>query len=277
MAYRRFLLVLAAAVCLATAALLVASQQHSLSDEPKLTGEQKKDFLLNAKIIESHTIGKGVTHPSRLTLSDGTITHDAAFQPVDEQKNIMHFATGRSEINFRDSYHFNIAAYELAKLLGMGDVMPVTVERKWNGQHGSLSWWIPWKWDEAMRRQQNLHPPDVDAWNKQMYKIRVFDELVYDTDPNLTNVVITEDWKIWRIDFTRAFRSFTDLQNPKDLERCDRQLLEKLRQLTYDDVMEKTKPQLTKSEVKALMARRDKIVALFEKLVAQKGENEVLY
>ena len=39
-----------------------------------------------------------------------------------------------------------------------------------------------------------------------MYKVRVFDVLVYDTDANLTNVLIGEDWKIWRVDFTRAFR-----------------------------------------------------------------------
>jgi hypothetical protein len=248
-----------------------------LSDEPKLTEEQKEAFLLNAKIVDSHRIGKGITQPWRLTLSDGTITHDAAFQPVDEQKNVMEFASGGSELNFRDTYHFNIAAYELAKLLGMDDMMPVTVEREWNGQRGSLSWWIPWKWDEGMRIKAGLKPPDVDAWNKQMYKVRVFDELIYDTDPNLGNVLIAEDWKIWRIDFTRAFRQNHDLRDAKNLVQCDRQLLGKLRQLSYDEVMAKTKPHLTKMEVKALMARRDKIVAYFEKLVAQKGENEVLY
>jgi hypothetical protein len=107
--------------------------------------------------------------------------------------------------------------------------------------------------------------------------VRVFDELVYDTDPNLTNVLITADWKIWRVDFSRAFRLQHDLRDPKDLVMCDRQLLEKLRQLDGDTVLEKTKPHLNKSEVKAVMARRDKIVANFQKLVAQKGEGAVLY
>jgi hypothetical protein len=59
--------------------------------------------------------------------------------------------------------------------------------------------------------------------------------------------------------------------------QCDRQLLEKLRQLSYDEVLDKTKPHLSKSEVKAVIARRDKIVAHFEKLIAQKGEGAVLY
>ena len=95
--------------------------------------------------------------------------------------------------------------------------------------------------------------------------------------PNLTNVLIGEDWKIWRIDFTRAFRTFKDLRNPGDLVRCDRQLFEKLKTLDANQLAEKTKHYLTKDEVKAVMARRDKIVAQFQKLIAEKGENEVLY
>jgi hypothetical protein len=96
-------------------------------------------------------------------------------------------------------------------------------------------------------------------------------------DPNLTNVLITEDWKIWRIDFTRAFRLYKSLKDPKDLVMCDRNLLEKLRSLDENEVMGKTEGHLTKSEVKAMMARREKIVEHFEKLIAQKGEAAVLY
>jgi hypothetical protein len=273
---RRWLL-FAASVCLASVCLAQKSDLSGPGEEPNLTEDQKQQFLLDAKVVNSKQLGKGITHPWRLTLSDGQVTHDAAFQSIDEHKSQMKFDDGRTELNFVDSYHYDIAAYQLAKLVSMDDMIPVTVERKWNGQVGALSWWIPWKWDEALRHQQNLHPPDADAWNKQMYKVRVFDQLIYDTDPNLTNVLITADWKIWRIDFTRAFRLQRDLKDPKDLVMCDRQLLEKLRQLDGDTVLEKTKPHLNKSEVKALMARRDKIVGTFEQLVAHKGEGAVLY
>jgi hypothetical protein len=133
------------------------------------------------------------------------------------------------------------------------------------------------KMDEEERVKQKIQPPDPEAWDKQMYKIRVFDQLVYDDDPNLTNVLISADWKIWRIDFTRAFRLSKDLRNSKDLVRCDRQLLEKLKILDANEVAERTKHYLTKDEVKAVMARRDKIVAQFQKLISEKGENEVLY
>src|SRR5207302_840109 len=157
------------------------------------------------------------------------------------------------------------------------DTVPAYVERKWKGDSGSLSWWLPVKMDEEERHKQNLVAPDADAWNKQMYKVRVLDQLVYDNDPNLTNVLISEDWKIWRIDFTRSFRTFKDLRNPGDLVRCDRQLFEKLKALDANQLAEKTKHYLTKDEVKAVMTRRDKIVDRFQKLIAEKGENEVLY
>lgn len=246
------------------------------ADEPTLTKEQTKQFLLTAKVIDSRPAGKGITHTWRLTLSNGTITHDAHFQPVDEHKSEMKLAKG-TELNFVDSYKYNIAAYALAEMLGMDDVVPIYVERKWKGNTGSLSWWLPWKMDEAERHKQKLTPPDPEAWNNQMYRIRVFDQLVSDSDPNLTNVLIGEKWQIWRIDFTRAFRLNKDVKEPKDLVRCDRQLLEKLKTLDANELTERTKKYLSKDEVKAVMARRDKIVAQFQKMVAEKGENEVLY
>jgi len=247
------------------------------TDEPALSKEQIKQFLLTAKVVDSHQSKKGVTNTSRLTLSDGTLTHDASFQPIDEHATMKKFASGRTEMNFVDSYKYNLAAYALAELIGFDDMMPVYVERKWQGHVGSLSWWLPVKMDEAERVKQKLEPPDQDAWNKQMYKIRVFDQLVYDEDPNLTNVLIGENWQLWRIDFSRAFRAYKELQAPKDLVRCDRRLFEKLKALDANELAEKTKPYLTKDEVKDVMARRDKIVAYFQKLIAEKGENEVLY
>jgi hypothetical protein len=267
---RRWQGVILAVVCLIYPGLARAA------DEPSLSKEQMTQFLLNAKVIKSERTKKGITEPWRLTLSDGTITHDASFQTIDEHKPSMQLASG-TELNFVDSYKYNIAASQLADMLGLGDLVPVYVERKWHGDTGSLSWWLPVKMDEVERHRQKLTPPDPDAWNRQMYRVRVFDQLVYDNDPNLTNVLIGEDWKIWRIDFTRAFRLSKDLRDPKDADHCDRQLFEKLKALDGNELQERTKHYLNKDEVKALMIRRDKIVAHLQQLISEKGESEVLY
>ncbi len=234
----------------AAAVGLICCRIVSAADEATLTKDQIKTFLLKAKIVGSKQSGKGVTSPWRLTLSDGTITHDASFQAIDEHKPTATLASGKTEMNFVDSYKYNIAAYQLSELLGMDDMLPVYVERTWQGNSGSLSW---------------------------LYKIRVFDQLVYDADPNLTNLLISADFKIWRVDFSRAFRLYKEIQNPNDLTHCDRQLFEKLKALNGDELAVKTKHYLNKEEIKGLMARRDKIVEHFQQLIAQKGEQDVLY
>ena len=262
--------ILAAVLCLTCGLFAVAA------DEPTLTKEQIRKFLLTAKVVNNRYANKGITDTLRLTLSDGTITHDASFQSIDEHEDVKQFASG-TQLNFVDSYKYNVAAYELAELLGLDDMVPVYVERKWNGKVGSLSWWLPAKMDEAERAKKQLNPPDIDAWNKQMYKIRVLDQLVSDSDPNLTNVLIGEDWKIWRVDFSRAFRLNKELNGPANVVRCDRRLFEKLKALDANALTEATKHYLNKNEVNAVMARRDKIVALFQQRIAEKGENAVLY
>src|SRR6202140_504908 len=269
--YLRRRLYLAAVACLVCGLLTVAG------DEPNLTKEQIKQFLVTAKVVGSHGAKKGVTNTSRLTLSDGTVTHDASFQPIDEHKHEMKLASGAVELNFVDSYKYNIAAYALAELIGMDDMLPVYVERKYDGKKGSLSWWLPVKMDEADRLKQKILVPDPEPGNNQMYKIRVFDQLVSDADPNLTNVLIGENWRIWRVDFSPAFRLNKEPKDPKDLTRCDRQLLQKLKALDGKELTEKTKGYLDKDEVAAVMMRRDKIVERFQKLIAEKGEKEVLY
>ena len=183
------------------------------------------------------------------------------------------------ELNFRDCYKYDIAAYQIAKLLGLGGMMPVTVERKWKGKTGALSWWLPVLMDVADMNRKKITPPDVDAYNRQMYKKRIFAELVFDTDQNLTNVLITTDWKLWMIDFTRAFRPFKELNSTKNIttSKCERQLLERLRKLERKEIEQDTKGYLKKDEIDALMARRNKIVALFDDMIAKRGEKEVLY
>ena len=40
---------------------------------------------------------------------------------------------GATIYNFVDSYKYNIAAYTLSEMLGIDDLLPVYVERKWKG------------------------------------------------------------------------------------------------------------------------------------------------
>ena len=237
-----------------------------------------QEFMLTAEIVDAVAIDRGVTKPWRLTLRHGEITHDVAFSSVNEQRLRQRLGR-RQELNFVDAYRYNIAAYRVAELLGIDHMMPVTVERDWHGTPGAMTWWID---DVMMNEETRLAPPrqwpeDMQTFNQQYYRMLVFAELVYDTDRNQGNVLYGSDWKLWMIDFTRAFRLWDELQAPQNVTKCDRDLLERMRGLTRARLEEQTRPYLTSGEVRALLGRRDKLVEHFESLIEQKGERLVLY
>ena len=235
------------------------------------------EFLRTGKVVRSRQLSSGVTSPYRLTLDAGGVVHDAAFQSIDERRTQADFGAKGVELNFTDSHHFNLAAFTMAGLVGLDGMMPVTVHRTWNGREGTITWWIDDAFEERTRLKEKRQPPNALAWSHQMHKMRVFGALVGDSDRNLGNVLITGDWKLWMIDFTRAFRLWPDLKYPADLSQIDRTLLARLRALDADQVRAATAHCVSPFEVSALMKRRDALVTHFDQLVKEKGAGAVLY
>jgi hypothetical protein len=253
----------------------MTAQDQPSSTQSSLTCEEMENFLRTAKIVTQRETPKGVTRPKRATLDDGKMRHDASIQTIHESK--ARFETMRGvEMNFKDWWEFNVAGYELAKMLEL-NMVPPYVERKLPGQPGSLSWWIPDSMLELERKQKKLESPDLDTWNKEMYLVRVFDQLIANMDPNLTNFIIDKNWHVWMIDFSRAFRMTKDLPSRKDLVQCDRKLLANLRKLDKATLKARLGKYLTGMEIDGLLARRDKIVKFFEDEIAAKGEGAVLF
>jgi hypothetical protein len=129
---------------------------------------------------------------------------------------------------------------------------------------------------ESDRQKKHIQIPDKETWNREMHVVRVFDQLIYNTDRNLQNLLIDQEFHLWMIDHTRAFRLYSSLKEKKDLQMCDRALLARLRSLTIEE-LQTLKPYLNDQEIKGVLGRRDKIVQLFDHLVKEKGESAVLY
>ena len=273
-----FLLLALAAIMVAPRALPAKDKKDALPPPPtaKLSDSEQEEFLHKAKIIKTSSAKKGITNTNRVTMTDGKITHDGHVQCIDEAKH--EYKTDRgTELNFKDSYKFNIAAYRLSRLVGIEN-LPVYVERKVGGKSCSVSWWVDdFLMDEASRKSKKMEAPNPDAWNDQIYVMRVFDQLIYNVDRNLTNLLIQKNWDIQMIDHSRSFRLSHNLENPKNLVKCDRTLLANLRALDKDAVTKQLSSYCTKAEIEAVMARRDAIVKFFEDQVKQKGESAVLY
>ncbi|MDX2149846.1 MAG: hypothetical protein SFV54_03860 [Bryobacteraceae bacterium] len=241
----------------------------------KFSPEQIEQFLKDGKVVSQKALGVGITNSLKVKLSHEIVTHDAHVQSIDENK--ASFTSNRgTELGFRDCYKFNVAAYKLDQLLGL-NMTPPSVERKWGGKSSAFTWWIPNAMMESDRIKKSIKPPDSELFNKQMYMVRVFDQLVFNTDRNLQNLLITEDWRIWMIDHTRCFRLRTDLNAPKNLVKCERSLLAKLRALDKKTLEGSLKGLLRDNEIRGLLARRDRIVEYFDAKIKAEGEENVLY
>jgi len=243
---------------------------HAADASSALTLEQKEEFLRTAKIVKTYSVPKGITSTMRVTLSDGTITHDASVQRINESKTLFQPDSGPPEANFKDTYEFNIAAWKLARLLGIENMMPPYVDRKYDGQPASFSWWVDdVMMDENERAKTKATAPDQAAFSQEWDVIHVFDQLIANKDRNGGNVVYDKQWHIWMIDHTRTFRIQKSLQNPKVLARCDRNLLAKMKALDEATLQKEFGSYVGRDGIRGLLARRDIIVKFF----AAKGDS----
>ena len=231
---------------------------------PQLSLDQQEEFLKKAKIIKTRGVGKGVTGTTRATLSDGTITHDASIQTIDVHMQEFKSRQG-VEFNFRDSWRYNVAAYRMDRLLDIG-MTPPSIERKYQNKAASFTWWVDdVLMDEGERLRDKTPAPDIDRWNEQMWVVRLFDQLIYNVDRNLGNLLIDKNWTVWMIDHSRAFRLFDKVKTPGNITKCERRLFEKLKALDEATLKSAMGDYLTGPEMRGLLTRRDELVGLIEK------------
>ena len=237
------------------------------------TRDEREAFLSKANVVtEAPMDGR----PSwRAGLDDGTRRHDAAVVTED--------GSGPTRRNYR----FNVAAYELDKLLGLNLVLP-SVERPVNGRPASVTWWLDnFAMNELDRRRKGIDPPNPESWGRQVQAVRLFDELISntyrDTSPALflnsvwDNLLITTDWTIWITDHTGSFRTRQELQDPASLVRCPRTVLGRLRPLNKERLQQALGRYLSAQQLDALESRRALLVKHFDHQIGRKGEGEVLY
>jgi hypothetical protein len=237
----------------------------------------KESFLLEAEVVRARSAPGGVTGSIRATLRRGGMTHDADIQVIDESSPERTLAS-TTELDFRDSWRNNVAAYRLDRLLGLG-MVPVTVIRDYDAKRGAFTWWLDERlMTEKERYQTRQQVPDVEAWNRQVHVVRIFDQLIFNFDRNLSNLLIDKSWQLWMIDHTRAFKVFKDLRDQKQLpESCPRRLLAALRRLDEPTLKTRAGGLLSMGQIEGLLGRRDRIVAHYDRLIAAHGEAAVLY
>jgi hypothetical protein len=236
----------------------------------------QEEFLRYGEIVKVERLGRGVTGSRRATLRLHGEVHEAHVQTVNIQHrplaSFAHFEPG-----FTDSFKYNIAAYLLDRLIGLR-MSPVCVFRQFEGQSASFCWWVDGVlMTEGERQARRVSPPDPVRHARQMWRLRVFDQLIYNMDRNQGNLLYDRQWRAWAIDHTRAFRVWPELRRPGDVTRADHALLEGLRGLTRAALEAHLGPWLTARQIDALLARRDLIVARIEERIQQEGRDQVVF
>ncbi len=228
---------------------------------------QWEDFLKNAVILEgSQPLPRNlaVSEPHRLQLENDGIKCWGWWKNVE----------GRPH-GYPDYWQYEIAAYELDKLLSL-NMIPPTVEKRYQGDRGALSLEVTGTVFRDLKQQGTSIPADPEyrlAFFRGLYLRRTWDNLIGNKDRNEGDMLYTDDWRTYLIDHSRAFNPMKKLLNSQDkrsgkepVRALPAAFVEKLADLDFDSIKDAVGEYLKKKDIERLLIRRDMILEEVERL-----------
>ncbi len=233
--------------------------------------KELENYLRTAKVVSKRRTG-GRGENWIISLDDGKTARRGFFKLINRSRPTL----------ITDSYKYGIVAYELDKLLDLNLIPPV-VEREIEGRKGSLQIFITGALLESERRIKNIEPPDPTRFKNILEDLSVFENLTYSpsfcAERELDDILIMDkkDWKIWRVDFSEAFAPSPELILGCEITRCSKKLYQHLIKLEDKVIKAKLKQYLNDEEMSMLLKRKKLIIEKIKKLIAEKGEESVLF
>jgi hypothetical protein len=222
-----------------------------------------EQYIRTAPVVRMEDVPRGVTQPDRAYFAPGGPVASMVWKPL---------PPGRSR-GFFESYKSEIAAYEIDKLLAL-DMVPPKVERRLDGKVGVAVMWVDGTKSFADHGGVPAPPPvKAEAWNRQLVKAKMFQNLIGDIDPNLGNWLVDPEWNLILVDHSRALTDTTKLVH--QMQRIDADLWTRMKLLTEDTLTKAVGTWIGRSEVRAIIERRQTLQEQIDKLVRASSEAQV--
>ncbi len=232
------------------------------------TNQAAEAFLLKASVVSiEKDVQPGRTLPWVVTLEKDGIRAKAVFRYVHRPRPhpLAH------------SFRYELAAYELSKLLEL-DIVPPTVARTIEGLPGALQLFIDGSVSEHDFARTGAVPPDPRLLRNSLNTVRLFEGLAGDACGDKDDTFIhTDTWQARRVDLAEAFPPTAALSEDCAIERCPKSLYEKLLRMDPASTKKRLKAWLSDGEIDALCARKGQIVTALMELIKSRGEASVLY
>lgn len=230
--------------------------------------------LAEGRILKGEEELIGLTKPSKVEIECGGAVHPAVFKSVDVHKpGLYRLADGSREFNFSDDYRYERAAYLLDRELGL-NMVPVAVPRTHRNVDGVLIEWL----HGTVFENRYSPPPDgavIAALTRQKSIMRLFDSLIFNVDRRAENVLIEEaTGRLFMIDHSQSFREHRELQETFAEGRIwlHRGVYDRLQRLDEARLEELTQGLISTPQRRALLARRDLILAKIDRDRAELGD-----
>lgn len=245
-------------------------------DRPiELSEDELLRFLAEAPIVASKELETGINRTRKLTLEHDGLRVHAVFRTVDRTLRELSGATRPNRFVFRDSYRYEVAAYRLSRALGIHRVPPA-VFRTVDGTKGSVQLWIEnaRTAGDAIAEGLALREPTKRHLQRQL--MYGFDQLIFNFDRHLGNILYDQRNRMWFIDHTRSFKLLPQLAETNRPVLCDRDFCDGLRALDWKHAVELLDDALSRLEIDALMKRKRLLLRHFDQLIEEHGADSVL-
>ena len=137
------------------------------------------------------------------------------------------------------------------------------------GASGAVVLWI-----NGVRTWTEVQPlAKPESWSRQLARMKLFDDLIGNPDRNKGNLLVDAAWNLYLIDHSRAF--LDDRALPQAIDHVDSSLWARIEALDEARVSAAAGAWLTRSQIKSLLARRDKMAAAIDALVKKNGRAAV--